>query len=72
MYSAADWWRAFLVYLYMTGWRMNEPLALGWDDVSLDKAAAITWHEDNKGKRDELAPLHSVVVEHLRKLVDLT
>ena len=54
----------------MTGWRVNEPLALRWDDVSLDKATAITWHEDNKGKRDEVVPLHPVVVEHLRKLVD--
>ena len=70
VYSAADWWRGFLVYLYMTGWRVNEPLALRWDDVSLDKATAITWHEDNKGKRDEVVPLHPVVVEHLRKLVD--
>ncbi len=70
VYAAADWWRAFLVYLYMTGWRVNEPLALHWDDVSLDKATAITWHEDNKGKRDEVVPLHPVVVEHLRKLVD--
>ena len=70
VYSPADWWRAFLVYLYMTGWRVNEPLALRWDDVSLDKATAITWHEDNKGKRDEIVPLHPVVVEHLRSLVD--
>ncbi len=70
VYSPADWWRAFLVYLYMTGWRVNEPLALRWDDVSLDKATAITWHEANKGKRDEVVPLHPVVVEHLRKLVD--
>jgi integrase len=70
VYSAADWWRAFLVYLYMTGCRVNEPLALRWDDVSLDKATAVTWHEDNKGKRDEVVPLHPVVVEHLRKLVD--
>lgn len=70
-YSPADWWRALLVFLYMTGWRICEPLALRWDDVSLDKATAITWHEDNKGKRDEVVPLHPIVVEHLRKLVDL-
>jgi integrase len=58
------------VFLYMTGWRVNEPLALRWDDVSLDNATAITWHEDNKGRRDERVPLHPVVIEHLRKLVD--
>ncbi len=42
-----------------------------WDDVSLDRGEAITWHEDNKGRRDERVPLHPIVVEHLRKLVDL-
>lgn len=30
----------------------------------------IIWHEDSKGKRDEIAPLHPVVVEHLHKIVD--
>jgi hypothetical protein len=47
----------------------HEPLALRWDDVSLDKGTAITGHDDNKGKRDELVPLHPVI-EQLRKLVD--
>ena len=69
-YSAADWWRALLVFMYMTGWRISEPLALRWEDVSLDKGEAITWHENNKGKRDERVPLHLIVVDHLRKLVD--
>ena len=71
VYAPADWWRAHLTFLYMTGWRMNEPLSLRWDDVSLDHGTAITWHDDNKGKRDEIVPLHAVVVEHLRTLVDL-
>ena len=69
-YTAGDWWRALLVFNYMTGWRISEPLALRWDDASLDKGTAITRHGDNKGGRDEVAPLHPVVVEHLRKLVD--
>jgi len=69
-YSPADWWRALLAFAYMTGWRVGEPLALRWDDVSLDNGEAITRHEDNKGKRDERAPLHSVVVDHLRRIVD--
>lgn len=47
-----------------------KPLALRWDDVSLDKATAITRHGDNKGKRDEIVPLHPVVVEHLRKIIN--
>ena len=71
VYTAADWWRALLIFQYMTGWRVNEPLALAWDDVSLDNATAVTWHEDNKGKRDEIVPLHPIVVEHLRKIADI-
>ncbi len=69
-YSPADWWRALLTFLYMTGWRIGEPLALQWDDVSLDEGWAITRADDNKGRRDEKVPLHPIVVEHLRKIVD--
>lgn len=69
-YSAADWWRALLTFCYMTGWRISEPTALRWDDVSLDEGWAITRAADNKGGRDERAPLHPVVVDHLRKIVD--
>ena len=69
-YSAADWWRAMLMFAYMTGWRIGEILSLAWNDVSLDRGHAITRHGDNKGGRDERMPLHQVVVEHLRKIVD--
>ncbi len=69
-YQTADWWRALLTFAYMTGWRVSEPMALRWDDVSLDEGWAITRHGDNKGKRTERVPLHPVVVEHLRRLVD--
>ncbi|MGA2031147.1 MAG: tyrosine-type recombinase/integrase [Thermoguttaceae bacterium] len=71
-YAAAEWWRGVLMFAYMTGWRISEIVgALTWDDVSLDGGHAITRHGDNKGKRDERVPLHPVVIEHLRKLVDL-
>ena len=49
---------------------MGELLGLLWDDVSLDNARALTRHEDNKADRDEMVPLHPVVVEHLRTIVD--
>jgi integrase len=52
----------------MTGWRIGEILALRWTDVDLDKGHAITRHTDNKGKRDEITPLHPVVIEHLKKI----
>jgi integrase len=64
----ADWWRALLVFCYMTGWRIGEPLALRRDDMDLDEATAITRAEDNKGGRDDVVPLHPVVVEHLRRI----
>ncbi len=53
----------------MTGWPIGEPLSLLRDDLDLENGKAITRHGDNKGKRDELVPLHPVVVDHLRKLV---
>jgi integrase len=38
-------------------------------DLDLDAGTAITRWEDNKGKRDEVVRLHSIVIEHLRKIV---
>ncbi|MBL8796187.1 MAG: tyrosine-type recombinase/integrase [Planctomycetia bacterium] len=67
-YPAVEWWRALIVTAYMTGWRIGSLLALRRDDVDLDKATAITWHKDNKGKRDQKVTLHPVVVEHLKRL----
>jgi integrase len=66
--AAGDWWRALLVMLKMTGWRISETLSLKWNDVDLDGGVAITRAEDNKGKRDERVDLHPVVVEHLRQV----
>jgi len=71
-HTPGDWWRALLVFGYMTGWRISEILTVRWDDVSLDRATALTRAEDNKGRRDELVPLHPLVVEHLRRLVDVS
>jgi integrase len=64
----AAWWRALLVFCQMTGWRIGETLALRWDDVDLDKAQAVTRAAFNKGKRDEIASLHPIVIEHLKPL----
>jgi integrase len=67
-FPAAEWWRALLMTAYMTGWRIGDQLAMRKESVDLDGGTAITWHEDNKGKRDELVKLHPIVVEHLRRL----
>lgn len=64
--SAAAWWRALLVFAYMTGWRISEILALRREDVDLKEGTALTRAEDNKGARDDLIRLHPVVVEHLK------
>ena len=61
-------WQLLLVFAQMTGWRIGETLALEWADVDLDAGRAVTRASDNKGKRDEITPLHPVVVEHLRKI----
>jgi integrase len=67
-FPTAVWWRALLVTGYMTGWRISDMLGLRREDLDLDAETAITRFEDNKGKRDELVKLHSVVIEHLQNL----
>jgi len=67
-YSPGDWWRALLVFNYMTGWRIGEPTSLRRSDLDLDAGTAITRHGDNKGGHDERVPLHPTVVEHLHKI----
>jgi integrase len=62
----ANWWRALVVFLYMTGWRVGEAMALGRPD--LDGRRAITRAADNKGNRDEAVDLHPIVLDHLARL----
>lgn len=66
--NPADWWRALLCFLSMTGWRIDEAFQLKSSDLDLDAGTAITRHSDNKGARDEAVALHSVVIEHLRSI----
>ncbi len=63
-----DWWRALLVFAYMTGWRIQELMRLKSSDLDLAAGEAITRHGDNKGKRDERVRLHPLIVEHLKRL----
>lgn len=65
-YDAPTWWRAFLIFQWMTGWRRSEPLHLLTSELDLETGEAITLAEDNKGNRDDRVPLHPVVVEHLQ------
>lgn len=70
--SPADWWRGLVVLLYMTGWRIGQAMSLGRTALDLisGTATAFSTAEETKGKRDALVPLHSLVVEHLRLIVD--
>ena len=52
----------------LIGWRIGEALALRCDDLDLEAGSALTRADQNKGKRDELTLLHSLVVEHLEKV----
>ena len=65
----AEWWRGLLTFAYMTGWRIFEVLALQRHDLDLASGTAITRAADNKGRRDEVAPLHSVVIEHVKRVL---
>jgi integrase len=63
--SAADWWRAIIVFAYMTGWRIGSILKLEWENVDLVNGTAFSPAKANKGRRDVLVTLHPLVVEHL-------
>ena len=67
-YPPEQWWQAFLVFLYLTGWRKSETLELRREDVDFENGTALTRAENNKSNRDERVPLHPMIVEHLREL----
>lgn len=67
-FTAPDWWRAYLIFLYLTGWRAMEPLSLTKEDVDWDNQRVFLKAEHNKGGRDELIPLHPVIIEHLERI----
>lgn len=66
--SPVDWWRGLLVLLYMTGWRIGQTLKLKSEDIDLEAGTALTQADANKGRRDQLLPLHPLAIEHLRPL----
>jgi integrase len=66
--SPADWWRALVVTAYMTGLRIGEILAMRTEDLDLKGCQMLTRWDATKGDRDEILPLHEVVVDHLHNL----
>jgi integrase len=69
-YSTADWWRALLIFLGTSGWRIGETLRLLWANVDIEGGSVITRHTTNKGKRDERTPMPPVAIDHLRRIRD--
>jgi integrase len=68
-FTPSDWWKALVVTAYMTGLRVGEILAIRKEDLKLDRGELIARWDNTKADRDEVVPLHTVVVEHLRKIV---
>jgi integrase len=67
-YPPADWWRALIVTIYLTGWRIEQTLALRRADIDLETGDVFSAAATNKGRRDVRLVLHLSVVEHLRRL----
>jgi integrase len=65
-FTAEQWWRAYMVFLYLTGWRAFEPLALTKEDIDWEAGRVLLRAEHNKGKRDAMVTLHPLVLEHLK------
>ena len=70
-YSSAAWWQAVMVTGIMAGLRIMEMMELLWEDVFLDEGYIVVRHVTAKGRRDDIVPLHSVAVNHLRRLTDI-
>ena len=52
----------------MTGWRIGQTLKLRSADIDFNAATALTRADSNKGRRDQLIPLHPLAIKHLRPL----
>lgn len=65
-FPAADWWRALVVFLYNTGLRRNDFLALKTRDVDLVNHC-LTFRAEKTGK-SRVLPLHPAVIDHFRRI----
>jgi hypothetical protein len=66
VYSAADWWRALLVYLYMTGWPVNKPLAASRADPVRRVRADPAGRLDRERREDHRPALPRAARAHRR------
>ena len=51
--TPADYWRALITFLYLTGWRIGSSVALRWDQIEETDQGVVVYSpaEQNKGKR---------------------
>lgn len=61
--TAADWWRALLVYLFNIGSRKNEFLRLRWDTV--DMSRRLLTPPTSKRQKACLRPINATLFDHL-------
>lgn len=67
-FTPGQWWRAYLIFLYLTGWRAIERLSIRKEDVDVEDHRVHLRADYTKAGRDEIVPLHSVIVEHLASI----
>jgi integrase len=66
--STGDWWRAFVVTMFMTGWRVSQVRAIRWSNIDLESGTILSPQSANKGRRDDFIPLHPVIREHIERI----
>jgi integrase len=64
--STGEWWRAFLTTAYLTGWRSGELLSLERASIDRNAGQARIWNQ--KASREEIVPLHPLVIDALAKI----
>jgi integrase len=69
-YTPGEWWRALLVFLYTTGWRKSQAMAIHRDFLDLDGGSVFAPAENTKGNRDARIQLTPMAIEHLRVIQD--
>lgn len=65
-----QWWKSFVLFQFLTGWRVGQVLRLRWFNIDLNTGEIFSDAFDNKGKRDLIIPLHPAIRESLNKLRD--
>jgi len=68
--STSDWWRAFLLWQFLTGWRLSQVLSVEFNHISWENENVLSpWSvRGNKASRDIRIPLHPRLMDAIRPL----